>query len=66
MICKDVVQENPEIVEDFKENPRAIEALIGRVMAKTKGQADPGITRKLLSDLLNEIRIDLLFSLKNK
>lgn len=51
-MCKDVIEENPLIVKDFFKNPKALEALIGRVMAKTKSQADPNITREILSNLL--------------
>ena len=40
-LCRDVIEENPNIVKDFRKNLKALEALIGRVMAKTKGQADP-------------------------
>jgi aspartyl-tRNA(Asn)/glutamyl-tRNA(Gln) amidotransferase subunit B len=54
--CREVIRENPKIVEDFRNNPKAIEALIGRVMGKTKGQADPGITRKLMLKLLKQNR----------
>jgi aspartyl-tRNA(Asn)/glutamyl-tRNA(Gln) amidotransferase subunit B len=56
---KEVIQENPKIVEDCKNNPKAIEALIGRVMSKTKGQADPEITRSLIFNLLKQIGIIL-------
>ncbi|MHA2288505.1 MAG: hypothetical protein ACXABG_06945 [Promethearchaeota archaeon] len=52
--CKDVIEENPHIVKDYSKNPKALEALIGRVMAKTKGQADPTITRKLMLVLLKK------------
>ncbi|TFF99500.1 MAG: Asp-tRNA(Asn)/Glu-tRNA(Gln) amidotransferase GatCAB subunit B, partial [Promethearchaeota archaeon] len=45
---------NPKIVEDCRSNARAIEALIGKIMAKTKGQADPEITREILIDLLKK------------
>ncbi|MEJ2248229.1 MAG: Asp-tRNA(Asn)/Glu-tRNA(Gln) amidotransferase subunit GatB [Candidatus Lokiarchaeota archaeon] len=48
-----VIKENQEIVEDYKENPRALEALIGKCMQKTKGQADPKLTRK---ELLKQIK----------
>jgi len=51
-ICKDVIEENTLIVKDFFKNPKALEALIGRVMAKTKGQADPNITREIMSNLI--------------
>ena len=54
-MCKDVIEENPLIVKDLLKNPKALEALIGRVMAKTKGQADPNITREIMSNLLKNI-----------
>ena len=50
--AQETIKENQEIVEDLKTNIKAIEALIGRVMQKTKGQADPKITRKILKELL--------------
>jgi aspartyl-tRNA(Asn)/glutamyl-tRNA(Gln) amidotransferase subunit B len=53
-IAEVVIEENPEIVKDYESNPRAIEALIGKCMQKTKGQADPSITRKLLKKLLEK------------
>ena len=49
---QEVINDNQEIVEDLKTNIKAIEALIGRVMQKTKGQADPKITRRILKELL--------------
>ena len=52
--CRDVIEENPQIVNDYATNSKALEALIGRVMAKTKGQADPNITRKLMLGLLKK------------
>ncbi|MFX0033894.1 MAG: Asp-tRNA(Asn)/Glu-tRNA(Gln) amidotransferase subunit GatB [Promethearchaeota archaeon] len=50
--CIQVIEENPMIVKDYKKNQKAFEALVGRVMGKTKGQADPKITRKILRTLL--------------
>ena len=50
--CEEVIEENPLIVRDYLKNPKALEALIGHVMAKTKGQADPNITREIMSSLL--------------
>ncbi|MFX1530929.1 MAG: hypothetical protein ACFFBC_07445, partial [Promethearchaeota archaeon] len=52
--CKAVIKENPRIVEDCRKNQKAIEALIGRVMGKTKGQADPEITRKIIVNILKQ------------
>jgi len=53
-LCRDVIEENPNIVKDFPKNLKALEALIGRVMAKTKGQADPKITREVMLELLEK------------
>ena len=50
----EVIEENSKIVKDCRVNPKAIEALIGRVMQKTKGQADPHITRTIILELLKE------------
>ncbi len=50
--CKEAIEENPNIIKDFEKNPKAFEALIGRVMVKTRGQADPKITRRILRKLL--------------
>ncbi|MFX1497393.1 MAG: Asp-tRNA(Asn)/Glu-tRNA(Gln) amidotransferase subunit GatB [Promethearchaeota archaeon] len=50
--CIEVIQENPTIIKDLAKNEKAFEALVGRVMGKTKGQADPKITRKILNRLL--------------
>ncbi len=50
----EVIGENDKIVNDCRGNPKAIEALIGRIMAKTRGQADPHIARKILIDILKE------------
>jgi aspartyl-tRNA(Asn)/glutamyl-tRNA(Gln) amidotransferase subunit B len=52
-----VIEEYKSIVNDCRENSKAIEALIGKVMQKTKGQADPGITRKLLLQRLLQLGI---------
>jgi aspartyl-tRNA(Asn)/glutamyl-tRNA(Gln) amidotransferase subunit B len=53
-IVVSVIEENPEIVKDYEKNPRALEALIGKCMQKTKGQADPKITRDLFLNELNK------------
>ena len=57
--CKEVIKENLKIVEDCRKNPKAIEALIGRVMGKTKGQADPEITRRIMFKMLKQIGINI-------
>lgn len=55
--ANEAINENPKIVEDYRVNKRAIEALIGKVMAKTKGQADPEISRTIIEDILHKKEI---------
>lgn len=52
--CKQVIEENPKIVEDCRKKPKAKQGLVGKVMAKTKGQADPKITMEIIEKLLRE------------
>ena len=54
---EEVIEENMKIVSDCKKNPKAIEALIGRVMGKTKGQGDPKITREIMLELLKDRKV---------
>ena len=54
-IVKEVIKENPDIVKDYQKNPRALEALIGICMQKTKGQLDPEITKQLMQKHITEI-----------
>ena len=54
---KEAIDENPLIVEDCYKNQKAIEALIGKVMVKTQGQADPTITREIMLKFLKEMGI---------
>ena len=55
--CLEAINENPKIVKDCRNNSKAIEALIGKVMGKTKGQADPGITRQMILKLLQKLDV---------
>lgn len=53
-VVKDVVNNNPLSVKDFKEGrDRAVKYLMGQIMKETKGQANPQIVSKLLLDVLN-------------
>ncbi len=47
-IIKDVISEEPQAVEQAKSNPQTINYLVGKVMQKTKGKADPKLTLDLL------------------
>ena len=47
-IIKDVISEESQAVEQAKSNPQTINYLVGKVMQKTKGKADPKLTLDLL------------------
>jgi len=52
-IVKEVISENQKAVEDFKKGKEAsVQFMIGKLMEKTKGKANPDIVRKLLRDNL--------------
>jgi len=51
--CKDAIAENPKPVEDFKSgNEKALNALKGQVMKKSRGKANPQKADALLRELL--------------
>nr|MDO8116524.1 Asp-tRNA(Asn)/Glu-tRNA(Gln) amidotransferase GatCAB subunit B [Candidatus Sigynarchaeota archaeon] len=53
-VIDEVIVENEKAVADARTgtNPRSFEFLVGQVMKKTRGQADPEITRALIKDRL--------------
>lgn len=52
-IVKDVVSKNKKAVEDFKKGKEnALQFLVGQVMSKSKGRANPEIVRKTLLTML--------------
>ena len=55
-VVEEVFKENPKAVEDAKMNPKAINYLVGQVMKKTKGRADPQITYNLIRRRLEEVK----------
>jgi len=49
----EVIEENPDAVEDFKSgNEKVLGFLIGQLMSKTQGQADPNKAREILKESL--------------
>jgi len=46
----EVISEEKQAVEEAKTNPQTINFLVGKVMQKTKGKADPKITLNLLKE----------------
>ena len=54
-LIKSVITENDGPVQDYKKGKeKAFGFLIGQVMAKTKGQANPQVVNKLLKELLSK------------
>ena len=52
-ICVDILKNNPKAVQDFKSGEKkALDFLLGQVMAATKGRADSRIAREILLKLL--------------
>ena len=53
-IIKQVISEEPQAVEQAKNNPQTINYLVGKVMQKTKGKADPKLTLELLKKQIQD------------
>ncbi len=52
-IIKEVINKNPKPVEDYKKGKEnALQFLVGKVMAQTKGKASPGLVNQILKQLL--------------
>lgn len=47
-IVSKIISEESQAVEQAKSNPQTINYLVGKVMQKTKGKADPAVTLELL------------------
>ena len=51
-IIDDVISEETTAVQQAKEKPETINYLVGQVMKKTKGKADPAATLNILKEKL--------------
>lgn len=52
-ICEEAIAESPKAVEEYKSGKeRAIGAIVGLVMRKSKGQANPQLVNKILAEKL--------------
>ena len=52
--CQEAIDENPRPVENFKAgNDKALNALLGPVMKKSRGKANPQIVNQLLRELIS-------------
>ncbi|NPA96960.1 MAG: Asp-tRNA(Asn)/Glu-tRNA(Gln) amidotransferase subunit GatB [Crenarchaeota archaeon] len=54
-VIEEVFRENPKAVKDALKNKKAVNFLVGAVMRKTRGRADPQLTVKLIEEKLREI-----------
>ena len=51
-LCKEVISENPKAVEELKQgNQKSLNFLVGQVMRKSKGKADPKEVNKIIREL---------------
>ncbi len=54
-ICQEVLSENPQMVEDFKGGKeKVLGALVGQVMKKSRGQANPQMANEILRNILGK------------
>lgn len=53
-VVEEVFREYPKAVEDARRDPKAINFLVGQVMKKTKGRADPKLTNEIILRRLRE------------
>ncbi|TBR09692.1 MAG: Asp-tRNA(Asn)/Glu-tRNA(Gln) amidotransferase subunit GatB [Candidatus Nitrosotenuis sp.] len=52
-IITEIMSQEPTAVQQARENPQTINYLVGKVMQKTKGTADPTLTLKILKEKIS-------------
>ncbi len=53
-IITEVLDENQNLVEDYKNGKKVFDFIIGQIMKKTKGKANPPVTSKVLKEELDK------------
>ena len=53
-IVVEVMHENENLVEDYKNGKRVFDYFIGQIMKKTRGRANPALTSKILKEELDK------------
>lgn len=54
-MVEEVLNENPQSIADFKDGKdRAIGFLVGQIMKKSRGQANPQMVNKILLEEINK------------
>lgn len=51
-----VFRENPKAVRDALTNEKAVHFLVGQLMKKTKGKADPALANEMIKEMLEAVR----------
>ncbi|MBW2995054.1 Asp-tRNA(Asn)/Glu-tRNA(Gln) amidotransferase subunit GatB [Candidatus Woesearchaeota archaeon] len=52
-LCEEAVKENPSAVDDYKKGEeKALNFIVGKVMQKTKGKADPAVVNRILKEII--------------
>jgi aspartyl-tRNA(Asn)/glutamyl-tRNA(Gln) amidotransferase subunit B len=54
-IIDEIISQEPTAVKQAKENLQTINYLVGKVMQKTKGKADPAVTLKILNEKITSL-----------
>jgi len=55
-ICKEAIEENPKAAEEFKEgNQNSLNYLVGQVMRKSKGKANPQEVNDIIKKLVKSL-----------
>ncbi|MHA1798924.1 MAG: Asp-tRNA(Asn)/Glu-tRNA(Gln) amidotransferase subunit GatB, partial [Candidatus Helarchaeota archaeon] len=55
-LVNEVFSEHQDAVQDALQNEKAVRFLVGQVMKKTKGKADPELTHKNIIEKLKEMK----------
>ena len=53
-IVLSVIEENPNLIEDYKNGKKVFDYFIGQIMKKTRGRANPVITSQILKEELDK------------
>ena len=54
VVILEVLEENKNLIDDYKNGKRVFDYMIGLVMKKTRGKANPVVTSKVLQEELNK------------
>ena len=52
-VVKEVLDENPNLVKDYHDGKKVFDYIIGQIMKKTKGRANPKLTSIVLKEELD-------------